>query len=262
MQKHNITQDELKAMLDYNPDTGKFTWRVNHRRVVAGMQAGCLNDKGHLRITLNKKSYAATHLAWLYVYGEWPTYRLRCINKNISDTRIVNLKEAKPEPLTQTRLQNTLAYDANTGVCTWKQDVSNVKAGAVAGYKHHSGYIYISVDGIDYGAHRLIWLLVHGKWPDHEIDHINRIRDDNRLINLREACDTMQARNRSTPRTNTSGRQGVSWHKATNKWSAKYCAGGRSVWLGVFDSVDAAGAVYDTAMAKIHTAEKGSGEGV
>jgi hypothetical protein len=61
-----------------------------------------------------------------------------------------------------------------------------IKAGDVAGTLHPTGYIHIRVDGKNYQEHRLAWLYVHGKFPDNCIDHINGIKDDNRISNLRD----------------------------------------------------------------------------
>lgn len=48
------------------------------------------------------------------------------------------------------------------------------------------GYLIIKIKGKQYKAHRIVFALVHGRFPDGEIDHINGVRDDNRIENLRE----------------------------------------------------------------------------
>ena len=95
-------------------------------------------------------------------------------------------------PLTADRLRQLLDYEPATGVFTWKVNRSIVKAGQKAGVNPHGGdgYPRIGVDGQQCLAHRLAWLHVHGRFPDDEIDHINGIRSDNRLSNLREATTT------------------------------------------------------------------------
>ena len=68
-----ITQSELKEILDYNPETGVFTWIKNVAyNIKKGKIAGSLNKKGYIIIQINKKLYQAHRLAWLYVYNEWP----------------------------------------------------------------------------------------------------------------------------------------------------------------------------------------------
>ena len=89
--------------------------------------------------------------------------------------------------LTQKRLKELLDYDPKTGIFTWKYANNNRKAGSKAGYKAKDGYIAISIDSKRYLAHRLVWLFVYGHFPKYDIDHINRIRDDNRIENLQKA---------------------------------------------------------------------------
>jgi hypothetical protein len=76
----------------------------------------------------------------------------------------------------------------------------------------------ITIDGVIYKAHRVIWLLMTGKWPDHQIDHEDRDASNNRWKNLREATPLQNANNRSLHRNNTSGTTGVYWDKRCQRW--------------------------------------------
>ena len=99
------------------------------------------------------------------------------------------MTDSKQE-LTAERLREVLAYDPDTGVFTWKartSPFSRVNVGDVAGNLRRDGYIEICVDGRKHQSHRLAWLYVYGEWPADQIDHINGIRTDNRIANLREA---------------------------------------------------------------------------
>ena len=90
--------------------------------------------------------------------------------------------------LSQKYLREALHYDPDTGIFTWKvATASCVKVGAEAGCVKNDGYRAIGMGGKSYKAHRLAWLYVHGEWPKEQIDHINHIRTDNRMENLRPA---------------------------------------------------------------------------
>ena len=69
-----------------------------------------------------------------------------------------------------------------------------------------------------YYAHRLAWLYVHGEFPKNGMDHINGLRNDNRIINLRAVSDKENSRNLSLRKDNVSGHIGVSWDTEKNKW--------------------------------------------
>ena len=93
-----LTAERLRALLDYDPVTGVFRWRVgNGRRAVAGAVAGAISEKSataYLRIAIEGRRYYAHRLAWLHVYGAWPAHRLDHINTDRMDNRIANLREA------------------------------------------------------------------------------------------------------------------------------------------------------------------------
>jgi hypothetical protein len=149
-------------------------------------------------------------------------------------------------PLTLDRLREVLSYDSDTGAFTWLKSRGRAGAGSVAGSIGRIGYRYIHVDDRSYFAHRLAWLYTHGRWPDDEIDHVNGAYDDNRLANLREATHAENARNKRKPSTNRSGAKGVSRHR-TGRWQAFIGIGGEMNYLGLFDTVEAASAAYETA---------------
>jgi hypothetical protein len=76
--------------------------------------------------------------------------------------------------------------------------------------------------------------------PTEWLDHINRNRSDNRICNLRLASATLNAQNASVRNDNTSGVQGVSWHKASNKWVVQISKKGKSTHIGLFATIDEA----------------------
>lgn len=87
--------------------------------------------------------------------------------------------------------------------------------------KDKDGYLSVSLKGRNYAQHRIIWFIAYGKWPTHEIDHINGIVDDNRLSNLREATPSENSRNTKLRTDNASGYKGVHWRSRESKWRAR-----------------------------------------
>jgi hypothetical protein len=125
-----------------------------------------------------------------------------------------------------------------------------VKIGGVAGFILSSGYRYVCVAGKLYLAHRVCWYLKTGKWPDHDIDHKDQDKANNRWKNLRRATDSQNQANRKTPKNNTSGYKGVSWHTHYGKYVASIEVRGKAIWLGSHDSKELAAAAYLVAAKK------------
>jgi hypothetical protein len=89
-----LTQEKLKEILYYDPETGIFNWIIRPRNnLQSGDQAGTYDRKGYLRILYKQKIYMGHWLAWLYVYGKWPDNEIDHINGNPSDNTIVNLRD-------------------------------------------------------------------------------------------------------------------------------------------------------------------------
>lgn len=139
--------------------------------------------------------------------------------------------------VTQDGLKAQLDYNPGTGVFTRRINSGTARAGDIAGCVRPDGYIYISVDGRQYLAHRLAWVYVHGEWPDAHTDHINRDRTDNRIANLRPATCSENILNSSLSKRNSSGHKGVYWSKARQKWVAQICIGRTVKNLGGFSSL-------------------------
>jgi hypothetical protein len=97
-------------------------------------------------------------------------------------------------------------------------------------------------------AHRVIWCMMFGYWPDH-IDHKNQVRSDNRLRNLSDAGRVANARNIRLPLNNRSGQVGVHWNARKRRWRARISDGNRKVYLGAFES-------FEDAVAARKAAEK------
>jgi hypothetical protein len=158
----------------------------------------------------------------------------------------------KRELLTAVALREQLHYEPETGVFTRKVKTSNVFVGDVAGSLNVHGYIHIRVCGADCLAHRLAWLYVHGEWPKQQIDHINGIKTDNRIANLRDASPAMNTQNIKAARVDSrSGVLGVQRHG--RRWRARISLGdSRLTALGQFDTPEEAYAAYVEAKRRMH----------
>lgn len=93
MSKEDIPLWYVRDCLDYCPETGVFTWRMNMYRTKAGTRAGSVSGaNGYVRITLAGVGYKAHRLAWFYVHGVWPDKHVDHINRDRTDNRIENLR--------------------------------------------------------------------------------------------------------------------------------------------------------------------------
>jgi len=152
-------------------------------------------------------------------------------------------------------LRKVLHYNQDTGSLLWKRrDLcpasgsrsdaymtlrwNNDRAGKEAGRITPSGYIRLTLDGRFYYVHRLMWKMVHGTEPDGEIDHINGIRSDNRLRNLRVVTGSDNSKNRSLSRANSTGHVGVV--AVRGKYRAEISLGVKKHYLGTFSTIEEA----------------------
>lgn len=146
-----------------------------------------------------------------------------------------------------------LAYDPDTGVMRWKKKpCDRIMAGAIAGTVRPDGYIQIRLFRKFYMAHRIAFLLMTGRWPHEEIDHINCDRANNRWSNLREATRQQNQVNQPITAANKSGLKGVSWHRRDNRWMARIRRAGKATYIGIYDSPEEAHAAYIVAARALH----------
>lgn len=157
-------------------------------------------------------------------------------------------------------LRQRLLYEPESGILRWRTRTEcgsrtaqwNARyAGTVAlSYITQSGYMAGCIDRKFYLAHRIIWALYHGEAPELEIDHVNGIRTDNRISNLRSVSHSQNARNRKISSKNTSGTMGVNWNKAEQKWNARIRRRDCEVFLGHFEKLEDAVAARKKAEAE------------
>lgn len=134
------------------------------------------------------------------------------------------------------RVSELLLYKPRLGVLIWRVSMRHgqVPRGSIAGHVGADGYRTIMIDGKAYKAQRLAWLLYTGSWPKDQIDHANRIKDDNRFVNLREATKSQNQINSGMYRNNKSGYRGVCFNKASNKWAAEIKRNKKMHRVGLF----------------------------
>lgn len=156
-----------------------------------------------------------------------------------------------------------LDYEADTGVVRWKrrepelfsggrnrtkeQECSwwNTRyAGTAVGCVAGAGYLQAKIFDKKYLVHRLAWLLSNGGWPSGQIDHINGVRTDNRIANMRVVNNEWNAKNQKISTRNTSGFRGVCWSKRRGMWVAQITSSGTLTNLGFFETAEAAHLAY------------------
>lgn len=125
-----ITQERLKELLHYDPETGVFTWKHTGRRKKAGTPAGWVGDRGYSHVQVDGRTYKAHQLAWLYVHGQRPV-EIDHINRNKGDNRISNLRPVERCDNQRNRPAREDSTSGARGVYwrpathTWRADISS-----------------------------------------------------------------------------------------------------------------------------------------
>lgn len=101
--KKELTQEKLKELLYYDPETGIFTWKERQwltgkqkafNTRFAGKEAGCFSGYGYKVIRLDDVLYFSHRLAWLYMYGTFPALQIDHIDNNRENNKLLNLRKA------------------------------------------------------------------------------------------------------------------------------------------------------------------------
>jgi hypothetical protein len=154
-------------------------------------------------------------------------------------------EKRKPEQLLDVnQIIERLDYNPDSGEFRWKVKTKTGQIGGIAGNVNHRGYRSIWIDGLQFYAHRLAWLISFGEWPDVDIDHINENKSDNRISNLRKATRSENMFNRKANKNNTSGVKGVSFCRQTKRWVAQITVNRKNIKLGRFDTIEEAANIY------------------
>lgn len=159
-----------------------------------------------------------------------------------------------PPTLTASELKEIFHYDPETG--EWFRFVNRGRKSNIGPYstKPHGrlGYCFFGVNMRLYAAHRLAWLYVYGEWPKADIDHINGVKTDNRIANLRESNALENNQNRIPCKSkNRTGAAGVT-AMPSGRFQAKIKANKQHVYLGTFDTIEDAESAYMKAKLALH----------
>lgn len=156
-------------------------------------------------------------------------------------------------------LRAALRYDEETGTIWWRHRDDcprkwNTRYAHTQAFNtlHGRGYLIGAINGRLFPSHRIVWAMHYGKWPDGEIDHINGVKTDNRIGNLRTATRSENEWNKGKQTNNTSGLKGVSFCKRTGRWQAQIQHKGKQIHLGRFTTPEDAHAAYCEASKKYH----------
>ena len=152
---------------------------------------------------------------------------------------------------TAEQLRSKIAYNPETGALVWKIARNSNLIGTESRSLDKSGYVQVHVLKRTLKGHRLAWLLHFGEWPNHDIDHINGDRADNRIENLRQVLNAVNCQNKRSPLpSNKLGILGVSWQKGA--YRAAVTINRKQHHLGRFATAEQAHAAYVAAKRLLH----------
>lgn len=149
--------------------------------------------------------------------------------------------------ITASELNDRFIYNPKTGELSWRprkysKGYSGVRPGKKAGWMSPQGYCKITINTKQYFLHRIVWMMVYGKFPDRLLDHIDGDKTNNRLSNLREADFSQNCANRKIQSNNVTGLKGVSLNHG--RWVAKIAFRGKRYHIGSFPTREEAYKAY------------------
>lgn len=168
--------------------------------------------------------------------------------------------------LTVELLRQLIDYNPETGSLTWKPRSAELFCGTQQSPEHSAkiwnsanagkpalacqngnGYLHGAIFGQTITAHKAAWAIHYGRWPEFGIDHEDGAKHNNRIGNLRDVPDAINAKNQKRNVRNTSGVTGVHFNRATGKWVASIRGGGKMINLGYYPTIEEATSVRKAA---------------
>lgn len=251
-----LTHEELTRLLDYDPETGVFRWKVDRPRgVKAGHVAGSKGNSGNI-VMINSKLYQTRRLAWFIVTGNPPKNNLFSKNGDIYDEKFDNIGilPTKPKTLTHKYLRECIDYNPKTGEFKWKVSQATNRYGedAFSISRKHGNQIVLTT-GILGEKHATLRLIVF--WMTGEM--ASKARDvmtiDNNNLNLKWNNIKIGSRSNTVSKSISRGRvasKGVSYDKHNKKFRSHISIDGKSISLGTFPTEAEAHAAYMKAARK------------
>lgn len=152
-------------------------------------------------------------------------------------------------------LRSAVIYDPETGLFTWRARPANPQwTGRYAGRPafaapHNQGYLKGSLGGVSLLAHRAAWALYYGDWPKDQIDHINGVRSDNRIVNLRDVTHKENHKN-CRPWQSKKSKLLPGVFANHGKFSSRIRVNRKTYHLGTFNSEEEAHQAYQNAKSR------------
>ena len=239
-----LTHEELTRILDYDPETGVFRWKVQMGRKKIGDVAGNKSHRGN-SINYKSKFYQARRLAWLYIYKNWPVRNLFVKELGWFNDSIKNIGilPEKPEELTHQYLKECIDYNPETGSWKWKIGHGGVMYGDIA-CRVSKDFLLTRILRKNYTTNRLIWFYMTGEFPDKNdlVITKNNIMTDLRWDNL--AIGSQHEAQQKKKVISKTGFKGVSFHKSSKTYRSTIKVSGKKIELGYFPTPEEAHEAY------------------
>lgn len=235
LSRSDLTAQMLQEAFALDGDGG-LIWLVQRGRCAAGSKVSA--KAGHVCFRgLFVKLY---DVAFAVANSRLPQAPLLFVNGNADDLRAENMMEVPAEPQAM-HFRVALRYDAADG------HVYRVDGGERFGFDRGDGYLVGSVFGRQMLVHRVVWMLLHGTWPEGVIDHIDGNPSNNRIENLRDVPQAINCQNRHDPR----GYRVVT-RNGTTRFPVSVGVGGKSHYIGNYDDEAKARSAYVKAKRRLH----------